>query len=205
MRWFRSLLLFCVCVSLSACVGIWPLGEKEPTALSLQVVTPTGSALPAASLTRPPLSLVVERPSAPSGLSGHSIWFASGPHQLTPFREHQWQTPLPEQLETYLQAYLSQSLPGVRVYLDRPGVSSDYRLTSELLQWHLDQTSQRLLVTLHAHLYQGERLLISWQWQHSEALREVTAPGLVQAGQVWMEKWFQQLERSLWPYLIPLE
>ncbi len=90
----------------------------------------------------------------------------------------------------------------MNVLVDQPGVEGNYRLRINLHQWHLDQTSQRLLVVIHADLIRTNgQPVVSWQWQQSEALPEVSAQGLAVAGQDWLQKWLTDLSARLEPYL----
>ncbi|EXJ09401.1 MULTISPECIES: ABC-type transport auxiliary lipoprotein family protein [Nitrincola] len=146
--------------------------------------------------------LVIERPQSTAALNGRAIWFQSGRNQLSPFRDHIWSESLPQQIEHLSIDYLSGRLSQVSVHMDRPGIDSDYRLRIHLHQWHLDQTSQRLLVVIHADLLRADgQRVVSWQWQHSEALMDVSAPGLAAAGQVWLQKWLDQVADGLQEYL----
>ena len=147
-------------------------------------------------------TLILEMPKATTALSSRALWYQTGQHQLTPFRDHIWTEPLPEQIERIAADYLSGQLDGVNVLTDQPGVEGNYRLRINLHQWHLDQTSQRLLVVIHADLIQADgQPVVSWQWQQSEALPEVSAQGLAAAGQVWLQKWLVDLADRLDPYL----
>lgn len=147
-------------------------------------------------------TLVIETPQATTALNSRALWYQTGEHQLTPFRDHIWTEPLPMQIERLAAEYLSAHLQGVNVLTDQPGITAERRLRVHLHQWHLDQTSQRLLVVVHADLIrQDGQPIVSWQWQQSEALPEVTAPGLAVAGQVWLYKWLAELNERLLPYL----
>lgn len=147
-------------------------------------------------------SLIIETPKATTALSSRALWYQSGEHQLTPFRDHIWTEPLPMQIERLTTEYLNRHLAGVNVLTDQPGVMADHRLRIQLQQWHLDQTSQRLLVVIAADLVrENGQPVVSWQWQQSEALLEVSAQGLAAAGQEWLNKWLAELSDRLLPYL----
>lgn len=194
------LVLLFVLLSLAGCTV---LPEKGPAPMQLQL-------MPVSSIERTAETvwsaqhgtLILEMPKATTALNSRALWYQTGQHQLTPFRDHIWTEPLPEQIERIAADYLSGQLQGVSVLNDQPGVDGKYRLRVNLLQWHLDQTSQRLLVVIHADLIRTEgQPVVSWQWQQSEALPEVSAPGLAVAGQVWLQKWLVDLGERLVPYL----
>lgn len=147
-------------------------------------------------------TLILELPQATTALNSRALWYQTGQHQLTPFRDHIWTEPLPEQIKRIASDYLSGQLEGVNVLIDQPGVEGKYRLRINLQQWHLDQASQRLLVVIHADLIRSDgQAVVSWQWQQSEALPDVSAPGLAAAGQIWLQKWLVDLSERLAPYL----
>lgn len=147
-------------------------------------------------------TLILETPQATTSLNTKALWYQSGEHQLTPFRDHIWTEPLPLQIERLAAEYFMTHLQGVNVLTDQPGVIGDYRLRLYLHQWHLDQTSQRLLVGIHADLIRDDgQPIVSWQWQQSEGLLEVNAQGLAAAGQVWLQKWLADINQRLLPYL----
>lgn len=147
-------------------------------------------------------TLILETPRATTALNSKALWYQTGAHQLTPFRDHIWTEPLTLQLERLATEYFHAHLKGVNVLNDQPGVMGDYRLRINLNQWHLDQMSQRLLVVIHADLiHENGQLIVSWQWQQSEALLEVSAQGLAAASQVWLHKWLAELNDRLIPYL----
>ncbi len=147
-------------------------------------------------------TLIVETPLATTALNSRALWYQTGAHQLTPFRDHIWTEPLPLQMERLATEYLGTHLQGVNVLMDQPGILSDYRLRIHLHQWHLDQTSQRLLVGISADLIKANgQPIVSWQWQQSEALPEVTAQGLASASQSYLNKWLVDLSERLLHYL----
>lgn len=148
-------------------------------------------------------TLLLETPQANTALNSRALWYQTGEHQLTPFRDHIWTEPLPLQLERLASEYFHTHLQGVNVLVDQPGVTGDFRLRIHLHQWHLDQTSQRLLVVIHADLIrENGQPIVSWQWQQSEALPEVSAQGLAAAGQTWLHKWLMELNERLLPYMM---
>ncbi|KGK40859.1 hypothetical protein LH51_19050 [Nitrincola sp. A-D6] len=179
------------------------LPEKGPAPVQLQLMpVNTGERTAETIWSAQRGSLILEMPKATTALSSRALWYQTGQHQLTPFRDHIWTEPLPEQIERIAADYLSGQLEGVNVLTDQPGVEGNYRLRINLHQWHLDQTSQRLLVVIHADLIRANgQPVVSWQWQQSEALPEVSAQGLAAAGQVWLGKWLVELGDRVEPYL----
>ncbi|MFN3882786.1 MAG: ABC-type transport auxiliary lipoprotein family protein [Nitrincola lacisaponensis] len=196
----KRAILVLVCAGLVGC-GVLP--EAGPAPVQLQLMSVPGidrSSETVWSTDRG--TLILETPQATTALNSRALWYQTGEHQLTPFRDHIWTEPLPLQIERLASEYFSANLSGVNVLVDQPGVSGDFRLRIHLHQWHLDQTSQRLLVVIHADLIRADgQPLVSWQWQQSEALPEVSPQGLAAAGQIWLQKWLTELNDRLLPYV----
>ncbi|MCD8512236.1 MAG: PqiC family protein [Nitrincola sp.] len=200
MKFVPLICLFGLSISL---VGCSVLPEAGPAPVQLQLMSNVNEDRVAETVwSADKGTLVIETPQATTALSSRALWYQSGEHQLTPFRDHIWTEPLPMQIERLAAEYLATNLKGINVLTDQPGVMADYRLRVHLHQWHLDQTSQRLLVVINADLLQENgQPVVSWQWQQSEALPDVSAQGLAAAGQVWLYKWLAELSDRLLPYL----
>lgn len=198
-----ALLIAVVGLSLFGLVGCSVLPEAGPAPIQLQLMSnPAEDRVAETVWTAEKGTLVIETPQATTALNSRALWYQTGTHELTPFRDHIWTEPLPLQIERLAAEYLSTHLQGVNVLADQPGVIAEHRLRIQLHQWHLDQTSQRLLVVIHVDLLrQDGQPVVSWQWQQSEGLPEVTATGLAAAGQIWLSKWLAELNDRLLPYL----
>lgn len=198
-----KLLKIPVLLLLASLSGCSVLSEKGPAPAQLQLMPVSATEHTTETVWSAQRStLIVEMPLATTALSSRALWYQTGQHQLTPFRDHIWTEPLPDQISRIASDYLSGQLEDVNVLVDQPGVEGNYRLRINLHQWHLDQTSQRLLVVIHADLIRTDgQPVVSWQWQQSEALPEVSAQGLAVAGQDWLQKWLTDLSARLEPYL----
>lgn len=203
MRKQMASFLVVIGIGLIGLAGCSVLPEAGPAATQLQLMSQVNEDKVAETVwSKERGTLVIETPQATTALNSRALWYQTGEHQLTPFRNHIWTEPLPMQIERLAAEYLSAYLQGVNVLTDQPGIMAEHRLRIHLHQWHLDQTSQRLLVVIHADLIrQDGQPVVSWQWQQSEALLEVTASGLAAAGQVWLYKWLAELNERLLPYL----
>ncbi|QEW05421.1 MULTISPECIES: ABC-type transport auxiliary lipoprotein family protein [Nitrincola] len=198
-----KLLKITLLLLLASLAGCSVLPEKGPAPVQLQLMPVNATEHATETVwSAQKGTLILEMPQATTALSSRALWYQTGQHQLTPFRDHIWTEPLPEQIERIASDYLSGRLDGVNVLVDQPGVDGNHRLRINLQQWHLDQTSQRLLVVIHADLLRADgQPVVSWQWQQSEALPDVSAQGLAAAGQVWLQKWLAELGDRLEPYL----
>lgn len=134
--------------------------------------------------------LAIERPTAPMPLRGREIWYRSNQHQLSPFGEQVWAESLDQQIQQRLsdflgqQAWLASSLP------DQPGYRSAYRLRITLQEWYLNTATQQLDIAVQINLLDTTgRSLLQQHWVAKPAVTELTAAGMLQTSQAWLEEW----------------
>lgn len=197
MRHGRILLLTCLsALLLSACTL---LPEAGPAPMQLQLMTlikSQASSEKRFSETTP--ALVIERPQSTPALNSRAIWYQPAPNQLMPFRDHIWSEPLPLQLQRISVDFLADQLSSLSVHQDRPGINATYRLSLTLHAWHLDQATGTLAITLHADLLTAEgQPLARWQWEETQTLDEISAPGMAAASQRWVQSWLEGLPEQL--------
>ncbi|WP_151704227.1 ABC-type transport auxiliary lipoprotein family protein [Nitrincola alkalilacustris] len=197
MRQGRTQLL--TCLSLLLISGCTLLPEAGPAPLQLQLA-PLGKSQEsrAKHYAADTQTLVVERPQSTPALNSRNIWYQPAPNQLMPFRDHIWSEPLPQQLQRISVDYLADQLSQISVHQDRPGIDATYRLSITLHTWHLDQLAGTLAIALYADLLTAEgKPLARWQWEQTETLSEISAPGMAAASQHWVQSWLEGLPEQL--------
>jgi len=197
MRQGRHQLLICLsALLLSACTL---LPEPGPAPMQLQLMTLSKTQTSSEKrFTQATPALVIERPQSTPALNSRAIWYQPAPNQLMPFRDHIWSEPLPLQLQRISVDYLADQLSSVSVHQDRPGIDAAYRLSFSLQAWHLNPTDGHLSIVLHADLLTAEgKALASWQWEQTQTLDEISAPGMAAASQRWVQSWLEALPGQL--------
>lgn len=134
--------------------------------------------------------LAVERPTAPTPLRGREIWYRSNEHQLSPFGEQVWAESLDQQIQQRISDFLGQQ-PWLATSLpDQPGYRSAYRLRITLQEWYLNTATKQLDIAVQINLIDtAGRSLLQQHWVAKPAVTELTAAGMLQTSQAWLEEW----------------
>lgn len=189
-----SILVAAFSISLTAC-SVLPEPQQAPQQLHLTSLEAASSETSAAQAS---IRLAVERPLASTPLQQRHIWYRNRSHQMMPFSRTLWAESLDLQLQNLTAEYLAQQAWVQAVSLDQAGYRADYRLRLNLQHWYLDRQQETLVIRLQANLLdnQGNSL---WQgiWRDEKALPEVSAIGLAEASQAWLEDWIVSLNQQL--------
>ncbi|SFB85849.1 Uncharacterized lipoprotein YmbA [Marinospirillum celere] len=197
MKPFYLLGVILVTVTMSACT-LLPEPEPTPRLLQLQALTlqQEGDQEP-----KHQIRLAVERPLASSPLRQTDLWYQDQDFVLMPFSRHLWTESLDQQVQSLLADYLAAQSWSKAVSLDTPGFRSDYRLRVHLQHWYLDTRQEKLIISLQANLLNSQgNSLLQHQWRGEQAVTELSAPGLAQASQEWLQNWAEDLNQRLEAY-----